>query len=186
MRQTVRPAWPATLTRSSASRVIPFEPGSGPLKRSEPLYPLGCMKTLAPLPGTYWMMLFAGISANKSLPSRVQTGPSVHLSKPVATRSSLASGATRVIENGVELLNVRRKRRRGDSHESHEQETVDRHATDCTATRQKACTPWEQILEDQAIFWIADYTTRCSRGFCRVGGQTAKWTGLLRANRGHR
>jgi len=35
-------------------------------------------------------MLFAGISANSSVPACVQTGPSVHLLKPVAMRSTLA------------------------------------------------------------------------------------------------
>src|SRR5712675_231586 len=94
MRHTLRLACPATLTRPSASKTIPFEPGSGPLNGSVPAYPLGCMKTLAPLPGTHRSMLFAGISPNKRVPSCVQTGPSVHLLKPVAIRSSLESGPT--------------------------------------------------------------------------------------------
>src|SRR5216683_2669236 len=72
MRHTLRLACPATLTRPSGSKIIPFEPGSGPLNGSAPVYPLGCMKTLAPLPGIHRSMLFAGISANRRVPSCVQ------------------------------------------------------------------------------------------------------------------
>src|SRR6267378_2698368 len=52
------------------------------------------MKTLAPLRWVHRMILFAGISANSRLSSRVQTGPSVHLSKPAATRSATALEGT--------------------------------------------------------------------------------------------
>ena len=108
MRHTLRLACPATLTRPSGSKIIPFEPGSGPLNGSASVYPLGCMKTLEPLPGVHRSMLFAGISANRRVPSCVQTGPSVHLLKPVAMRSSLESGPYQLLESGVELLNVLR------------------------------------------------------------------------------
>src|SRR5712671_4232118 len=108
MRHTLRLACPATLTRPSGSKIIPFEPGSGPLNGSVPAYPLGCMKTLVPLPGIHRSMLFAGISANRRVPSCVQTGPSVQ--------------PHQLLESGVELLNVLRQCGHGESRDSHDQE----------------------------------------------------------------
>ena len=86
------------------------------------------MKTLALCPGTHWSMLFEGISANRSVPLRVQTGPSVHLLKPVATFSSVAFGRHKLVESGIELLNLLRESCGGCEQHGNESESVaDRH-----------------------------------------------------------
>ena len=142
MRHTLRLACPATLTRPSGSRIIPFEPGSGPLIGSLPAYPLGCMKTLAPLPGTHRSMLFAGISPNRRVPSCVQTGPSVHLLKASGYALQLGVRPNQLLESWVELLNVLRQRGHGESHDTYDQEKesvypVRRHGAAKTAAYSK-------------------------------------------------
>jgi len=113
---------PRHVTRPSASNIIPFEPGSGPLNGSAPVYPLGCMKTLAPLPGIQRSMLFAGISANRRVPLCVQTGPSIHLLKPVAMRSAWNQALLTAREAGSSFLNVLRQCGHGESRDSQDQE----------------------------------------------------------------
>src|SRR6266567_6304817 len=122
MRHTLRLACPATLTRPSGSKIIPFEPGSGPLNGSAPVYPLGCMKTLAPLPGIHRSMLFAGISANRRVPSCVQTWAFRPLVEASGYALQLGIGPHQSIESGIELLNVLSECGHGESRDSHDQE----------------------------------------------------------------
>src|SRR5712691_11615687 len=122
MRHTLRLACPATLTRPSGSKIIPFEPGSGPLNGSVPVYPLGCMKTLAPLPGTHRSM-FVCWDLRKQESSFVR--PNWAFSPLVeASGYALQLGIrpNQLLESGVELLNVLRQCGHGESRDSHDQE----------------------------------------------------------------
>src|SRR6266404_8412598 len=122
MRHTLRLACPATLTRPSGSKIIPFEPGSGPLNGlctciSAGVHENACALTRDPQVDVVCWDL------RKQESSFVRpNGAFSPLVEASGYALQLGIRAYQLLESGVELLNVLRQCGHGESRDSHDQE----------------------------------------------------------------